>query len=147
MSGDLSNNMRLESHVSDEQHAKLDDEELFAVLDIKDIIGLVYRKVTPEDCANALEKHKILFNGELGLYPHNIFKLKVKLGAIPVHKKVYQVLFKQQPVFKDELMHLLREKNLCKCGATNWASPMFIQKRRQTKMATPKYVEYWTFKS
>ena len=41
------------SHLSDEQLAKLDDEELFAVLCIKDIMHQPYRKVTLEECAGA----------------------------------------------------------------------------------------------
>ena len=85
MSRGLSNNMGPESHLSDEKSNKLDHNELFAVLDVKDIIAGAYRKVTLEEYVGAqhhmnddrqtkfkavLKKHKILFNGRLGLYPH-----------------------------------------------------------------------------
>ena len=64
-----------------------------------------------------LEKHEVLFDGKLGLYPHKHFKLKLKPGAIPVHKKAYPIPFKRHPVFKDKLEHLVQEKVLRKCGA------------------------------
>ena len=46
-----------------------------------------------------LERYKILFDGELGLYPHKKFHLKVKEGAIPVHKKPYPVSHKRHDLF------------------------------------------------
>ena len=101
MSEDRSNNISLESHLSDEKHTKLDIEELLDVLGAKDIMGRVYRQVLLEECANTqdhmneddqlktkqcLEKIK---------YHSMKFKLKLKMGAISVHKKAYLVLFKQ----------------------------------------------------
>ena len=41
-----------------------------------------------------LEKHKVLFDGELGLYPHEKFHLNIKKDAVPVHKKPYPVPYK-----------------------------------------------------
>ena len=76
--------------------------EAFAELYEAMILDRAYKKVTPSECANEqdhmsdkervkfqvmLERHKILFNGELGLYPHKKCNLKVKEGAVPVHKK------------------------------------------------------------
>ena len=53
MSGDTSNNMGPESHLSDEQLAELDDKELFAVLGVKNIMGRAYKKIILEECAGA----------------------------------------------------------------------------------------------
>ena len=114
----LSGNAGLpESNPTIEELDKLDDEELFAILGIKEIMGRAYRKVSPDKCANAqdhmsnvekemfkavLEKHEIIFDGRLGLYPPKKFKLKLKPGAVPIHKKAYPVPFKRQPVFREE---------------------------------------------
>ena len=35
------------------------------------------------------ERHKVLFDGELGLYPHKKFHLKLKEDVVPVHKKLF----------------------------------------------------------
>ena len=73
-----------------------------------------------------LEGHKVLFDGGLGLYPHEKFHLKVKEGAVPVHKKHYPVLHKRPDMFCQELMILVRDGVLKPCGMTDWASPTFI---------------------
>ena len=69
--------------------------ELF---EAKEILNQAYKKVSPNECANdqhhmskdkkikfqaILEKHKVLFDGELGLYPHEKFHLQLKKDAIP----------------------------------------------------------------
>ena len=86
------------------------------------ILHRAYKKVTPAECASEqdhmskaerekfqeiLERHKVLFDGELGLYPHEKFHLTLKAGAVPVHKKSYPVPYKQRDVFKQELQNLV----------------------------------------
>ena len=102
----LSGNADLpESNLTIEELDELDEEELFAILGVKEIMGRAYRKVLPDKCARAqdhmlnnekenfkavLGKHRILFDGRLGLYPHKNFKLKP--GAVLIHKKASPVL-------------------------------------------------------
>ena len=141
----IGNRIETKYQPTDEQLSELEDEELFAVLGVTDIKERAYREVTPTECADAqshmtiaqrtkfkamLERHKIVFDGKLGLYPHEKFKLRLKEGAVPVHKKAYPVPFKRQPVFKNELEHLVREGVLRRCGTTNWASPTFITQKK-----------------
>ena len=50
----LSGNVSLpESHPTIEELNELDDEELFAILGVKEIVGRAYRKVSPEECTKA----------------------------------------------------------------------------------------------
>ena len=73
-----------------------------------------------------LERHKILFDGELGLYLHEKIHLKVKEDAVPVHKKSYPVPHKRHDVFHQELRSLVKDRVLKPCGVTSLASLMFI---------------------
>ena len=68
----------------------------------------------------------MLFNGELDLYPHGQFHLKLKEGTVLVHKKPYPVLYKQRDGFCRELINLVKDRVLPLVGMTNWASPKFI---------------------
>ena len=71
-----------------------------------EILNRAYKKVMPSEWANdqhhmlneerivfqaILKKHKVLFDSKLGRYPHKKFHLKLKKGAVPVHKKPYPV--------------------------------------------------------
>ena len=118
--------------------------ELF---EAKEILNQAYKKVSPNECANdqhhmskderlkfqaILEKHKVLFDGELGLYPHKKSHLQLKKGAIPVHKKPYPVLYKRRDVFREILKNLVRDGVLKPCGVTNWASPTFVIPKPQS---------------
>ena len=115
--------------------------EAFAKLYEVTILDRAYKKVTPTECTNEqvhmlneeqvkfeamLERHKIMFDGELGLYPHEKFNLKVKEGAVPVHKKPYPVPHKRRNVFCCELKNLVKDGVLKPCDVTQWASPTFI---------------------
>ena len=46
------------------------------------------------------ERHKVLFDGRLGKYPHAKYDLKLKEGATPVFKRPYPVPFSTQKLFK-----------------------------------------------
>ena len=97
------------------------------------ILDQAYKKITPSECAkeqdhmtkeerakfqDILERHKVLFDGELGLYPHKNH-LKLKEGAVPVHKKPYPDPFTRQAVFGQELRNLVNNGVLQPCGLTN----------------------------
>lgn len=73
-----------------------------------------------------LERHKVLFDGELGLYPPKKFYLKLKEGAVSVHKKSYPVPYTRRDVFRWDLKNLIKDIVLRPCGMINWASPTFI---------------------
>ena len=88
---------------------KLSVKHTAELFEATEILNQAYKKVLPSECANdqhhisdnkrikfqaILEKHKVLFDGELGLYPHEKFHLKLKKDAVPVHKKPYPVLYK-----------------------------------------------------
>ena len=60
-------------------------KHILNLFEVTEILDQVYKKVTPSECANEqnhmsdeeqakfeaiLECHKVLFDGELGLYPH-----------------------------------------------------------------------------
>ena len=105
------------------------------------ILDQAHKKVTPSECAkeqnyitkeerakfqDMLERHKVLFNGELGLYPHQKIHLKLNENTVPVHKKPYPVPFTRQAVFCWVLRNLVKDGVLKPCGLTNWASPTFI---------------------
>ena len=69
-----------------------------------------------------LEKHKVLFDGELGLYPHEKFHLNIRKDAVPVHKKPYPVPYTRREVFKRKLESLVKDGVLKPCGMTNLTS-------------------------
>lgn len=73
-----------------------------------------------------LEQHKVLFNGELGLYPPEKFHLKFKEDAVPVHKKPYPVPHTRRDVFCWKLKNVVKDGVLLPCGMTNWTSPISI---------------------
>ena len=114
------------------------EDELF---EIKTILERKYKEVTPKECADEqdhmsldervkfermLDKHKKLFDGKLGYYPHEKLHLQIKQGTKPVHKKPYPVPYTRQAVFKRELQNLVEDGVLRAYGMTNWASPTFI---------------------
>ena len=88
---------------------KYEDEgdllEAYAELfEATEILNQSYKKVIPSKYANErdnmwdekptkfqaiLERYKVLVDGELGLYLHEKFRLKLKKGAVSVHTKSY----------------------------------------------------------
>ena len=90
---------RINVHYEDDDALCKAYAELF---EAAEILNLAYRKVIPSECANdqhhmsneerikfqaILERHKVLFDGKLGRYPHKKNHLKLKKGAALVHKR------------------------------------------------------------
>ena len=114
----MNNSNRVFEDYKDKLNTEEDEElrEAYAELfEATEILHQAYKKVTPSECANdqhhmsdeekikfqaILERHKVLFDGELGLYQNEKFHLKLKKGAVPVHKKPYPVAYKQQDVLR-----------------------------------------------
>ncbi len=79
----------------------------------------------PQDLFNILSKHKNLFDGSLGAYPHKQVHIELKPGAKPVHHCAYPVPHLHCQTFKKELDHMVELSILKPCGASEWASPAF----------------------
>ncbi len=75
---------------------------------------------------NILSKHKKLFDGSLGVYPHKKVHIYLKPGAKPVHHCTYPVPHVHWQTFKKELNHMVELGILAPWGASEWASPAFI---------------------
>ena len=73
-----------------------------------------------------LNKHTILFDGILKVYPHRLVHLDIVQNATPQHLRAYPVAHIHLEVFKAELVRLCNIGVLEPCGASQWASPTFI---------------------
>ena len=73
-----------------------------------------------------LNKHRKLFDGTLGVYPHKKFPILLEEGAKPVHSRPYKVLKVHLETFNKELDHLVKLGVLKYQGSIEWASPTFI---------------------
>ena len=76
--------------------------------------------------ADLLAKHRKLFDGTLGVYPHKKFHIDIEKDAKPVHARAYSVPKIHLEVFKKELQHLVKLGVLSVQGASSWASPTFV---------------------
>ena len=76
--------------------------------------------------SNMLNKHTILFDGILKVYPHRLVHLDVVQNATPQHLRAYPVAHTHLEVFKAELVRLCNIGVLEPCGASQWASSTFI---------------------
>ena len=61
-----------------------------------------------EDPNVLLNKHKKLFDGTLGVYPHKKFHIEIDPEALPVHSRAYPVPHIHLDTFKTELQHLVQ---------------------------------------
>jgi Reverse transcriptase (RNA-dependent DNA polymerase) len=73
-----------------------------------------------------LQQFPILFNGELGHYPHCKVSLDIDPNAKPSYKRAYPVAHAHLKVFWDKLDRLCKLGVLKKVGASWWGSPTFI---------------------
>eukprot|EP00536_Pseudo-nitzschia_multiseries_P005270 jgi/Psemu1/146885/gw1.96.83.1 len=47
-----------------------------------------------------IQKHEVIFNGKLGLYPHEEIHIKLKKDAKPIHMKPYPVAYQREEIFR-----------------------------------------------
>lgn len=81
-----------------------------------------------------LVPHKVLFDGEFGLYSHKKNHLKLKEDTVFLHKKSCPVPYTRQDVFRWELRNLIKDGILHPCGMTNWVSPTIIIPKPRTNI-------------
>ncbi len=78
------------------------------------------------DLFNILSKHKKLFDGSIGVYPHKKVHIDLKPGEMPVHHRAYPVPHVHRQTFKKVLDHMIELGILEPCGVSEWASTAFI---------------------
>ena len=77
-----------------------------------------------------LNKHTILFDGILKVYPHRLIHLDIQPNVTPWHLRAYPVAHIHLEVFKAELLRLCKIGILEICGASQWASPTLIIRKK-----------------
>ena len=81
-----------------------------------------------------LVKYKLLFDGQLGCYPHEKFHIDIEEGAKPVFQNAYKVPYCHEGAFKRELIALLKEGAVERCDRSKWALPAFIIPKENQKV-------------
>ena len=72
-----------------------------------------------------LNKHTVLYDGILKVYPHQLVHLDIIPNATPCHLRAYPVAHIHLDVFKDKLSHRCEIGILEKCGASQWNGVAF----------------------
>ena len=113
------------------------------------ILDAKHEQVTPElvakkqehlnetqrkELQQVLTKYPDLFDGKLGRYPHKLVHLDTDEKVTPVHAKPHAVPKLHETTFKKELQHLVKIGVLRPCGPTEWASPTFIQPKKDGRV-------------
>ena len=88
-----------------------------------------------DDLLNALRKHQQIFDGTLGIYPHEKFHIDIDPDAKPVYSRPYPVPRIHYNTFKKELDHLVKIGVLVIRNESGWASPTFIIPKRMVKFS------------
>jgi hypothetical protein len=73
-----------------------------------------------------LQQFPKLFDGKLKQYTGRPIHLDIDPKAVPVHASAYPIANLHLPVYKKELYRLVDIGVLVRCGASRWASPLFI---------------------
>ena len=79
---------------------------------------------------SVLKQHSRLFDGVLKVYRHRLIHLDLLPNDIPTHQHAYSVAHVHLEVFKNELSRLCKVGVLERCGALQWASPIFITPKK-----------------
>ena len=73
-----------------------------------------------------LNQYPRLFSNTIGKYKNAQVHISIDENITPIHARPYSIPQKQIHKFKEELTHLVNQKILRKCGATDWCSPTFL---------------------
>ena len=91
-------------------------------------------EIKQEDLHVIFKIHEELFIGKLGYYPHRKFHIEIEQVSQPVHARAYPVPHIHKEKFKKELNHLVEIGVLEFQGASEWASPTFIQAKKDGRV-------------
>jgi hypothetical protein len=121
------------------------DPNYFAI----EILGAKHEKVQIKDVVNpqqylstqqkanlkqVLSELTKLFDGTLGVYPHQKFYIELEPGAKPRHARSYLVPVIHLETFKKELIHLCDIGILRPRGAREWSIPTFITPKKDGRV-------------
>ena len=108
----------------------------YSVLDIDGVVNDMNHLTDnqKDDMRNLLNKHKKLFDGTLGVYPHKKFHIDTDGSIAPVHARAYPVPRIHLETFKKELQHLVELGVLVPQGVSEWASPTFIVPKKDGRV-------------
>ena len=81
-----------------------------------------------------LEKYNELFDGTLGLCPHQKVYIQVEEGAVPKHSHPYDVPNIHLDTFKAELKYLVEIGVLSKTDASEWALATLIIPKKDRRI-------------
>jgi hypothetical protein len=87
------------------------------------------------DLLQVLQKNDEMFDGTLGVYPHNKVHFDIDPNVKPVHSRPYTIPQIHLKIFKKELIHLVRIGVLEAQQEIEWASPSFIIPKKTTEYA------------
>ena len=79
-------------------------------------------------------KHKKLFDGTLGVYPHKKVHLELMEDAKPVHSRACPIPWIHLETFRKELEHLCEIGVLERAELSEWASPSFIVPKKDGRV-------------
>ncbi len=75
-----------------------------------------------------------MFDGNLGVYPHEKVHIDIDPNAKPVHSRQYPVPQIHLKTFKMELDHLVRTGVLASQQESEWESPSFITPKKDSRV-------------